>query len=83
MVVILSLYGSDSFAEGIDLDVVDPVAHKHIPKVVILVKMASEWAKSHGGKLPHTRQEKQEFKVKKFNKNSPCILCSKYLFAIE
>ncbi|KAK4758946.1 hypothetical protein SAY87_020247 [Trapa incisa] len=51
-----------SFAEGIDLDVADPVAHKHIPKVVILIKMASEWAKFHGGKLPSTGQEKQEFK---------------------
>lgn len=41
----------------------DPVAHKHIPYVVILVKMAQEWAKSHGGTLPSTREEKKEFKV--------------------
>ncbi|KAM5580640.1 hypothetical protein ABKV19_010075 [Rosa sericea] len=50
------------FAETIDLDVSDPVAHKHTPYVVILVKMAQEWAKSHGGKLPTTREEKKEFK---------------------
>ncbi|EXC01252.1 NEDD8-activating enzyme E1 regulatory subunit [Morus notabilis] len=50
------------FAETIDLDVSDPVAHKHIPYVVILVKMAQEWAKSHGGTLPSTREEKKEFK---------------------
>ncbi|XP_022776646.1 NEDD8-activating enzyme E1 regulatory subunit AXR1-like isoform X4 [Durio zibethinus] len=50
------------FAEGIDLNVQDPVAHKHIPYVVILVKMADEWTKSHGGALPSTREEKREFK---------------------
>jgi amyloid beta precursor protein binding protein 1 len=51
-----------SFAEGFDLNVQDPVAHKHIPYVVILVKMADEWSKSHGGRLPSTREEKKEFK---------------------
>ncbi|XP_058765529.1 NEDD8-activating enzyme E1 regulatory subunit AXR1-like isoform X2 [Vicia villosa] len=50
------------FAEGFDLNVQDPVVHKHIPYVVILVKMADEWAKSHGGRLPSTREEKKEFK---------------------
>lgn len=33
------------FAERFDLNVQDPVVHKHIPYVVILVKMADEWAK--------------------------------------
>ncbi|CAL5391201.1 unnamed protein product [Camellia sinensis] len=51
-----------SFAETIDLDVPDPVVHKHIPYVVILVKMAEEWAKTHGGSLPSTREEKKDFK---------------------
>ncbi|KAK6242523.1 hypothetical protein SCA6_007912 [Theobroma cacao] len=50
------------FAEAIDLNVQDLVAHKHIPYVVILVKMADEWIKSHGGSLPSTREEKREFK---------------------
>ncbi|KAL2328351.1 hypothetical protein Fmac_021778 [Flemingia macrophylla] len=50
------------FADDVDLNVQDPVAHKHIPYVVILVKMADEWAKSHGGRLPSTREEKKEFK---------------------
>ena len=54
---------NDRFAETIDLDVSDPVAHKRIPYVVILVKMAQEWANSHGGALPSTREEKREFKV--------------------
>ncbi|KAL7000094.1 NEDD8-activating enzyme E1 regulatory subunit axr1 [Sarracenia purpurea var. burkii] len=51
-----------SFAETIDLNVPDPVVHKHIPYVVILVKMADEWAKTHCGSLPSTREEKKEFK---------------------
>ncbi|KAA8526509.1 hypothetical protein F0562_008288 [Nyssa sinensis] len=50
------------FADTIDLNVTDPVVHKHTPYVVILVKMAEEWAKSHGGSLPSTREEKKEFK---------------------
>lgn len=45
------------------MNVPDPVAHKHIPYVVILVKMAEEWAQSHGGTLPSTREEKNELKV--------------------
>lgn len=51
-----------SFAESIDINVSDPVAHKHIPYVVILLKMATEWAQNHGGALPSTREEKKEFK---------------------
>ncbi|CAN1783739.1 NEDD8-activating enzyme E1 regulatory subunit AXR1 [Linum perenne] len=51
-----------SFAEKINLNMADPVAHKHTPYVVILVKMAEEWAKDHGGSLPTTRDEKKEFK---------------------
>ena len=50
-------------AETIDLDVLDPVVHKHIPYIVILVKMALEWTNNHGGSLPQTRKEKEEFKV--------------------
>lgn len=53
----------DRFAETIDLNAPDPVAHKHTPYVVILVKMAEEWAKSHGGSLPSSREEKKAFKV--------------------
>lgn len=51
------------FAEGIELTTADPVAHKHIPYVVILVKMANEWTDSHNGSLPSTREDKKEFKV--------------------
>lgn len=51
------------FADSIDLNVTDPIAHKHTPYVVILVKMAEEWTKNHSGSLPSTREEKKEFKV--------------------
>lgn len=59
----------DRFAESIDLDMQDSVAHKHTPYVLILVKMAEQWAKSHGGSLPSTREEKKEFKVYLFVHN--------------
>ncbi|KAI5654601.1 hypothetical protein M9H77_31788 [Catharanthus roseus] len=51
-----------SFAESIDLDTAEPVTHKHIPFVIILIKLVEEWTKSHGGRLPSTSNEKQEFK---------------------
>lgn len=38
------------------------MAHKHTPYVIILVKVAEEWAQSHGGSLPSTREEKKDFK---------------------
>ncbi|XP_031500977.1 NEDD8-activating enzyme E1 regulatory subunit AXR1-like isoform X2 [Nymphaea colorata] len=50
------------FAEDIDLNTTDPVIHKNIPYVVILVKAASEWKHTHGGLLPTTREEKKQFK---------------------
>jgi hypothetical protein len=52
-----------SYVESIDLNVEEPAAHKHIPYVVILVKVAEEWAQHHSGNLPSTREEKNEFKV--------------------
>ncbi|KAK6157303.1 hypothetical protein DH2020_011551 [Rehmannia glutinosa] len=47
------------FAETIDLDTPDPVVHKHTPYVIILIKMAEEWTKTHDGNLPSTREEKK------------------------
>ncbi|XP_028123327.1 NEDD8-activating enzyme E1 regulatory subunit AXR1-like isoform X2 [Camellia sinensis] len=51
-----------SFAETIDLNVANSVVHKHTPYVIILLKVADEWPKTHGGSLPSTREEKKEFK---------------------
>lgn len=62
------------FAESIDLNVSDPVVHKHTPYVVILVKMAVQWAESHDGKLPSTSEEKNEFKVCRFCSIFICLL---------
>lgn len=53
-----------SFAESIDLNAEDPVTHKHIPFVIILVKILEEWTKSHNERFPSTSDEKQAFKVK-------------------
>lgn len=53
----------DRFAKSIDLNVTDPVVHKHTPYIVILVRLAEKWADAHDGCLPSTRQEKKEFKV--------------------
>ncbi|CAA7049551.1 unnamed protein product [Microthlaspi erraticum] len=50
------------FVDTIDIKTPDPIAHKHIPYVVILVKIAEEWARSHNNNLPLTREEKREFK---------------------
>ncbi|KAL3635429.1 NEDD8-activating enzyme E1 regulatory subunit axr1 [Castilleja foliolosa] len=50
------------FAESTDLNTSDPVIHKHTPYVIILIKMADDWAKAHDGNLPSTREEKKVFK---------------------
>ncbi|KAK4386251.1 NEDD8-activating enzyme E1 regulatory subunit AXR1 [Sesamum angolense] len=51
-----------SLKETFDLDTADPIVHKHTPYVIILIKLAEEWARNHGGVLPSTREEKKEFK---------------------
>lgn len=51
------------FSDTIDLSTADPVVHKHTPYVFILIKIADEWAKTHDGNLPSTRDEKKVFKV--------------------
>ncbi|XP_055833073.1 NEDD8-activating enzyme E1 regulatory subunit AXR1-like isoform X2 [Solanum dulcamara] len=50
------------FTETIDLNTTDAVVHKHTPYIIILVKLAEEWANTHGGNLPSTREEKRQFK---------------------
>ncbi|KAL0319856.1 UNVERIFIED_CONTAM: NEDD8-activating enzyme E1 regulatory subunit AXR1 [Sesamum radiatum] len=39
------------FAETFDLDTADPIVHKHTPYVIILIKLAEEWARNHGPSL--------------------------------
>ncbi|KAL8474282.1 hypothetical protein ACS0TY_030929 [Phlomoides rotata] len=50
------------FSDSIDLGTADPVVHKHTPYVIILIKIAEEWANTHDGNLPSTRDEKKVFK---------------------
>lgn len=44
------------------MNTTDAVVQKHTPYIVILVKIAEEWANTHGGNLPSTREEKRQFK---------------------
>ncbi|KAK4370174.1 hypothetical protein RND71_009649 [Anisodus tanguticus] len=60
---VLCLFGClFRFTETIALNTTDAVVHKHTPYIIILVKIAEEWAHSHGGNLPSTREEKRRFK---------------------
>ncbi|KIR52891.1 amyloid beta protein binding protein 1 [Cryptococcus gattii Ru294] len=54
----------EQHARSLDLANMDSMEHSHIPWVVLLVRAASLWKESHGGKLPETSEEKAEFKVK-------------------
>lgn len=72
--ILITCFVNRSFTETIDLHASDPVVHKHTPYVIILVKMVDEWAKSHGGSLPSTRDEKREFKVCSFPSASTLCL---------
>lgn len=49
-------------ADGIDWANLDSQEHGHIPYPLILAKISAEWKASHGGALPKTPQEKQEFR---------------------
>eukprot|EP01018_Ginkgo_biloba_P008209 Gb_25652 [translate_table: standard] len=50
------------FVDGFDIDTKDPVIHKNIPYVVLLIKLVEEWKNMHEGMLPSTREEKKQFK---------------------
>ncbi|OCF74002.1 amyloid beta protein binding protein 1 [Kwoniella mangroviensis CBS 8886] len=52
----------EQHARSLDLFTMDSMEHSHIPWVVLLVRAASIWKESHGGKLPETSEEKAEFK---------------------
>eukprot|EP00252_Welwitschia_mirabilis_P011517 TRINITY_DN25784_c0_g1_i2.p1 TRINITY_DN25784_c0_g1~~TRINITY_DN25784_c0_g1_i2.p1 ORF type:complete len:527 (-),score=124.25 TRINITY_DN25784_c0_g1_i2:341-1921(-) len=50
------------FVDDFDIDTRNPVEHKHIPYVIILIKLAEAWKNSHNGMLPSTSEEKRQFK---------------------
>ncbi|WWD09605.1 hypothetical protein V865_007733 [Kwoniella europaea PYCC6329] len=52
----------EQHARSLDFTTMDSMEHSHIPWVVLLVRAASIWKESHGGKLPETSEEKAEFK---------------------
>ncbi|WVQ61992.1 uncharacterized protein L199_000125 [Kwoniella botswanensis] len=52
----------EQHARSLDLSAMDSMEHSHIPWVILLVRAASIWKESHGGKLPETSEEKAEFK---------------------
>jgi amyloid beta precursor protein binding protein 1 len=55
----------DSFvqlAQSIDWDKLDNAQHGHVPYPLILWNVAREWKASHGGALPSSFQEKEEFR---------------------
>jgi NEDD8-activating enzyme E1 regulatory subunit len=49
-------------ADGVDWEGLDSQEHGHIPYPLILAKISDQWKASHGGALPKTPQEKQEFR---------------------
>ena len=55
----------DSFvqlAQSIDWNKLDNAQHGHVPYPLILWNVAREWKASHGGALPSSFQEKEEFR---------------------
>jgi amyloid beta precursor protein binding protein 1 len=49
-------------ADSLDFASLDGFQFKHIPFILILIKLLDEWKKSHGGKAPENYQQKEEFK---------------------
>jgi amyloid beta precursor protein binding protein 1 len=49
-------------ALSLEFDKLDSTEHGHIPYVVILVRALEDWKKSHGGSLPKSSEERQQFK---------------------
>jgi amyloid beta precursor protein binding protein 1 len=50
-------------AESIDWSALKDHEHSHVPYPLILIKVAQEYKATHGGALPKTIAEKQEFKA--------------------
>ncbi|KAI0079164.1 hypothetical protein K474DRAFT_1689972 [Panus rudis PR-1116 ss-1] len=58
------------WANSLDYSKLDPTDHAHVPFVIILIKEADQWRAEHGGSLPKTYQEKQEFKKRIRNRQA-------------
>jgi amyloid beta precursor protein binding protein 1 len=54
--------GLEELAQSIDWDALDSVQHSHVPYPLILWKVALEWKQTHGGQLPRTFADKEDFR---------------------
>ncbi|KYQ90227.1 amyloid beta precursor protein-binding protein 1 [Tieghemostelium lacteum] len=52
----------EDYANSINLESLNSQQHSHIAYVLLLIKFFNAWKSTHGGKLPETRPEKEEFK---------------------
>lgn len=50
------------YCASFDLDTGDSEAHAHIPFVAVLAEMLRRWREAHGGAVPRSYAEKEEFK---------------------
>eukprot|EP00047_Mylnosiga_fluctuans_P002424 m.224464 g.224464 ORF g.224464 m.224464 type:complete len:519 (-) comp11095_c0_seq1:1309-2865(-) len=51
-----------AFVDSIDMSVMTPTQHSHVPYLVIIIKLLGKWAQEHGH-APKTRAEKEQFKA--------------------
>ena len=57
-----SFPGLEKMAESIDLVKLENHQHSHVPYIILLLTASKEWKQTHGGNLPGSFAEKQEFK---------------------
>ena len=50
------------YANSFDLHTNDEAVRSHMPYVVILIQLLNKWRQDHGGAVPKTYEEKQDFK---------------------
>jgi NEDD8-activating enzyme E1 regulatory subunit len=50
------------YANSFDLHTKDEAVRSHMPYVVILIQLLNKWRQDHGGAVPKTYEEKQDFK---------------------
>jgi len=52
----------ESYADSIDMSKMDSTEHSHTAYVIILLKYFKKWREEHGGKMPSSYAEKNEFR---------------------
>ncbi|CAK9018868.1 NEDD8-activating enzyme E1 regulatory subunit, partial [Durusdinium trenchii] len=51
------------FVDEVDLGAMDDKEYKHVPYVLVLIKLAQRWRADHGDKAPQTMEEKNAFRA--------------------